>query len=448
LFKVGRTIQGHKMNQGAPQEARSPLELLRRFQLTLDDVHSHAIIAPQVRDSHVAIEAPASEYLRRSRFSRIFSFLYALNVEKFEKTVHDLLKSCVMGYALELRSGGDILLSKQYNYSKNYNDGLLGWDADTPLHVASVSKLITAMAMTQLLRDHRIALDDKIAPWLPQYWPRGINVQNLAFRHLLTHTSGLLTPVKAPGPMDFQSMKDAIALGTTDLTTRDYKNVNYSLCRVLLATINGDAYPSMFITADSMFAPLFAVRDSVWDTLSIRSYLQYVNDNIFTPSGLPARDFNRPDEAALAYLAIYDNSPGWNSGDKQSGSGAIGWHLTVRELLRVMATYRRRGKIVGAWRAQKMLDDGIGVDFGFTRDTRLGRLYAKGGFWGSKEGRIEQTNAFFLPGRMELVVLANSPGCMPDTAFMGKVSDAVDRSIEPWIVSLTSTLLGKLGAGA
>lgn len=317
------------MNQPALQEARSPLELLRKFQLAVEDVHAHVIGPAQLRDSTVAIASPASRYPQRSRLSQIFSFLYTLNIEKFEKAVHELLKSCVMGYALELRSAGQILLSRQYNYSKNYNDGLTGWDADTPMHVASASKLITAMAMTQLLRDHGIALDDKIEPWLPLYWPRGMNVHKLSFRHLLTHTSGLLAPIKAPGPMDFQSMKDAIALGTADLTTRDYKNVNYSLCRVMLATINGDAYPSMLITADGIFAPLFAVRDSVWDTISIRAYSQYVNDKVFTPAGLPARDFNRPDDAALAYLAVYDNLPGWNSGDKQGGSGhRLAFHST------------------------------------------------------------------------------------------------------------------------
>lgn len=94
-----------------------------------------------------------------------------------------------------------------------------------------------------------------------------------------------------------------------------------------------------------------------------------------------------------------------------------------------------------------MLDDGIGIDVEFTRDTRLGRLHAKGGYWGSKEGRVEQTNAFFLPGKLELVVLANSPGCMPDTAFMGKVSDAIDQSIELWIASVPLSLVGKHGAG-
>jgi len=94
-------------------------------------------------------------------------------------------------------------------------------------------------------------------------------------------------------------------------------------------------------------------------------------------------------------ITAADNNPGWNSGDKQSGSGAIGWHLTVNELLGAMATYRRRGTIVAAWRAQRMLEDGIGLDFDFRRDTRLGTLYAKGGWWRSDEGKVEQSNAFF-----------------------------------------------------
>jgi len=137
----------------------------------------------------------------------------------------------------------------------------------------------------------------------------------------------------------------------------------------------------------------------------------------------------------------------WNSGDKQSGSGAIGWHLTVNELLGAMATYRRRGTIVAAWRAQRMLEDGIGLDFDFRRDTRLGTLYAKGGWWRSDEGKVEQSNAFFLPRGMELVVLANSPLCHPDTNFMGNVSDAINDSIELWIASIASNVLGRIEAG-
>ena len=435
---------------GVEGDPRNPLEILRKLQLTVADVHAHVIDPPQVRDSKVVVASPASRYPTRSGLSQIFSFLYTLNTDKLAKALHNLLSPCLMGYALELRSYGKTVFHEQWHFAKSYQDGPNGWDFDTPMHLASTSKLITAMTMTQLLRDHKISFDDRIEPWLPQYWRRGGNIQDLTFRHLLAHTSGLFAAKKNDaGPVDYQSMKDAISLGTTDRATYDYKNVNYSLCRVLLATINNDAYPSMLVTAssDPFLAPLFPLRDSVWDTISIRAFSQYVNDNIFAPSGVAARDFNHPDDAALAYFTAADNNPGWNSGDKQSGGGAIGWHLTVNELLRVMATYRRSGTIVAAWRAQKMLEDGIGLDLGFRRDTKLGTLYAKGGWWRSDEGKVEQSNAFVLPRGMELVVLANSPLCHPDTNFMGDVSNAINDSIEPWIASVASSVLGKIGAG-
>lgn len=438
------------MTEPAPQDPRSPLENLRTLQLTVADVHTHVIDPPHVRDSKVVVDSPGSRYPTRSGLSQILSPLYTLNTDKLAKALHNLLSPCLMGYALELRASGKTVFREQWHFAKSYQDGPNGWDFDTPMHLSSTSKLITAMAMTQLLRDHKMSFDDRIEPWLPQYWRRGANIQNLTFRHLLAHTSGLFAFKKNdPFFSDYQAMKDAISLGTTDLATYDYKNVNYTLCRVLLATINGDAFPSMLITAssDPFLAPLFPLRDSVWDTISIRALSQYVNDNIFAPSGVAARDFNHPDDAALAYFTATDDKPGWNSGDKQTCSGAIGWHLTVNELLRVMATYRRSGAIVAAWRAQKMLEDGIGLDLAFSRDTKLGTLYAKGGWWESDQHQVEQTNAFFLPRGMELVVLANSPLCDPGTNFMSDVSDAINDSIELWIASVASSVLGRSGAG-
>ena len=100
-----------------------------------------------------------------------------------------------------------------------------------------------------------------------------------------------------------------------------------------------------------------------------------------------------------------------------------------------------------AWRAQKMLEDGIGLDREFRRDTNLGTLYAKGGWWRSDEGKVEQSNAFFLPGGIELIVLANSPLCHPDRNFMGDVSNAINDSIELWLASVASNVLGRIGAG-
>jgi hypothetical protein len=110
-------------------------------------------------------------------------------------------------------------------------------------------------------------------------------------------------------------------------------------------------------------------------------------------------------------------------------SGAVGWRLSVDDLLAIMAAFRRRGTIVDPARAQTMLDRAIGLDW--RRDTPLGRVYAKGGFWSFDDGRsVQQANAFFLPKGMELAILANSPLCKPNENFMDRVFDRIVRNIQ------------------
>ena len=104
--------------------------------------------------------------------------------------------------------------------------------------------------------------------------------------------------------------------------------------------------------------------------------------------------------------------------------------MSVDELLRVMATFRRSGAIVSTAQAQAMLDDGFGIDWSVP--TPLGRYYAKNGFWYDGSGQMEQGVAFFLPLNMELVVLVNSPvGEGPTGQFLYTiVSDAYAAHIE------------------
>ena len=77
------------------------------------------------------------------------------------------------------------------------------------MHVASVSKLMTAMAMTVLLRDNKISPDAQIINYLPDYWAKGSNIEHITFRNLFNHTSGL----SANYLVDFDIMKSAIAGG-------------------------------------------------------------------------------------------------------------------------------------------------------------------------------------------------------------------------------------------
>jgi hypothetical protein len=358
---------------------------------------------------------------------------YRLNTQKLARDLHDLLSTCVTGYSMQLRRFGQTIFDQQWSWAKTPGDGWISWTPDVQMHVASVSKLITAMAMTKLLLSHNISPDAHILPWLPPYWQKGPGVDQLTFRQLLTHTSGLVM-LDEPGPSDFQFMKDQIAIGTVGKP--GYRNINFGLCRILISTMDA---PYLFQT---FFGTL---SDAYWDLTTIRYYTRYVNENVFAPVAVASTLDHQPDDA-LAY-PYPPSLPGWNSGDLSTMSGCVGWHLSVDDLLIIMAGFRRRGLILDPARAQLMLDRRFGIDV--TRDTNLGRIYAKGGFWSFDNGRfVEQSNVIFLPKGMELVILANSPFCKPNTGFMNDVLSTIERNIENTLLTMTVTAAGVLTAYA
>lgn len=62
--------------------------------------------------------------------------------------------------------------------------------ADTRFHLGSSNKMLTAIALLQLVEDGRVKLDDPIAKYLPDY-PKPADAQRITLRHLLTHSAGL-----------------------------------------------------------------------------------------------------------------------------------------------------------------------------------------------------------------------------------------------------------------
>jgi D-alanyl-D-alanine carboxypeptidase len=59
---------------------------------------------------------------------------------------------------------------------------------DTPVRIASVSKMFTAVVVLQLVEEGRLSLDEPVATWLPDSVPGG---KRITVRQLLQHTSGL-----------------------------------------------------------------------------------------------------------------------------------------------------------------------------------------------------------------------------------------------------------------
>lgn len=400
----------------------SALAEIRGLKLDEAAVQRHVIRPLHVQDvvssrgleegiAHIGFPYPASTI-----------FPYDFDVDGFGRALHARLKDSVAGYVLQLRHHGHAIYTLQWNWAKRPWDGGENWSSEVRMHVASCSKLITAIAMTKLLNDKHISYDTPIAGFLPAYWVKGPHVNTITFRQLMTHTSGL--GVAGKSDSDFEFMKSRVAAGGPATPAPYlYQNMNFGLCRILIATINGNLAPGTTFNF---------LNDLVWDAVTIGAYKQYVEEHVFAPAGVSGPTFDHPGDDALAY-SFPVQAAGWNSGDLRSMSGGAGWHMSPNDMLNVMGTFRRKGTIMSVGAAQAMLDAGFGIDLAMP--TPIGTLYNKNGLWGNAGSQIEQSLAYFLPRDMELVVLANSPLGSPAEYFRDAVTNIYVDNIRPRLVA-------------
>ena len=387
--------------------------------LTPQQVNAHVIDPAELRGiiSDGEEQERSMPYVFRPQLK--FNALPKLNVNAFGQELHAKIKDQVTGYAMQLRKNGAPVYTLIWNWAKTPTDGGQGWKLDTRMHVASVSKYITAVAMVKLLDSKGISLDAKIINYLPAHWVKGPKINQISFRNLLTHTSGFSTGTSSS---NYTFMKQNVANGVAGVGGSDYENMNFGLCRLLLAVINGN------IPQNFNAGPL---TDQVWDMVSINAYKNYCQTQIFNPAGVANASFV-PLPAyknALAYKFPHNGEKGWNSGDLSSMAGGAAWRLSVDDLLKVMDHVRRRNTILQAGRTQQALDAKLGIDI--IKSTPAGNLYSKNGSW-SSGGRSEKSVIFFMPEGMELVLLVNSKISANDWSIRGIVQDLyIDNLVDP-----------------
>jgi hypothetical protein len=76
---------------------------------------------------------------------------YYLDVPTFQIALDTALKDVVAGYVAQLRQSGQILFTSAWQHAKRPQDGSERWTPDVQMHVASVSKLMTAMCSGPLV---------------------------------------------------------------------------------------------------------------------------------------------------------------------------------------------------------------------------------------------------------------------------------------------------------
>jgi CubicO group peptidase (beta-lactamase class C family) len=131
---------------------------------------------------------------------------------------------------------------------------------DTLFRVASLSKSITALAVMQLVDEHRLSLDDPVVDHLPEFRiadPRGADI---TVRQLLEQTSGLadstVHPLARPQP---HSLAEAVAaldsarLAASPGAQFNYHNPNYQVAARLVEVVAGEPFATYL--RDHVFRP-------------------------------------------------------------------------------------------------------------------------------------------------------------------------------------------------
>lgn len=146
--------------------------------------------------------------------------------------------------------------------------------ANTPFHIASVSKTFTAMAVLKLWQDGKLNIDDEFSKYFPAF-----NFPGVTIRTLLNHRSGLPNYVYFMEQLGwdkskFISNQDVLNVMVnrkaelTNISSANthftYCNTNYALLALLIEKVSGFKYP-VFL-ANTFFAPLGMQHTFVFDT--------------------------------------------------------------------------------------------------------------------------------------------------------------------------------------
>jgi D-alanyl-D-alanine carboxypeptidase len=160
-------------------------------------------------------------------------------------------------------------------------NGQLPMTKDTPIYIASITKLYTATAIMRLYEKGALSLDDSMSKYLPKEYIQGIHVYKgkdysyeITIKELLSHTSGIAdyyTEKPEGGKSLFElflekperswTVDETIERARRDLkpnfppgTDASYSDTNFQLLGKVIETITGK--PLHIVYEDFIFCPL------------------------------------------------------------------------------------------------------------------------------------------------------------------------------------------------
>lgn len=373
--------------------------------------HSLLIIAGIITLSFFAISCKKDLSIKSN--SKVF------NVQKFSQ----LLQTQIIQSSPEKDPQGFSFIITQnkkiadsFSYGRAYTSsagGLINWTTNQEINLASVSKTLTAVAAFQLLKKNDLSEKSSIGRWLPKYMKADASIQSVTFKELLTHSSGI-TEIFT----DYISLKNVIRNKLVDPSKKpgQYANANFALFRIMVPFLIDS---NVAKTKEAQMLPKDSVKFEKWLSAT---YLNYMQQNVFTPAGLGTVNCIPSANTAMAYSE--PRGPGqaveinWDWTELCAGGG---FYMSVQEMSKWMVYLTYTNSLLTNEQRKMMDSQLMGWDANDSKMTNAGRAYGKGGAlrWDSNKNGIApdlgdaglQTLIMKFPNNVELALAINSlPG--------------------------------------
>ena len=187
-------------------------------------------------------------------FPVAFPELKDIEIKQFKEEIHSFYTSKInlddFSGSFLVAKNGQILFENYIGFS-NYKEKSTITE-NTPLHLASISKVLTASVILRMVDENKISLEDSFQKYFPKF-----PFEKITIRSLLNHRSGLPNyayftdndsiwdkskTLKNSDVLDLLCSKE-IPLDFTPNTKFSYCNTNYALLAILIEEVSKMPFP-------------------------------------------------------------------------------------------------------------------------------------------------------------------------------------------------------------
>jgi CubicO group peptidase (beta-lactamase class C family) len=259
-------------------------------------------------------------------------------------------------------------LSRKFESATEVSADPISATAETGYDLASITKLFTTTCVMRLVEQGRLALDEPLATWVPEFATGG--KERVTVRQLLTHTSGLPADVwlwkLAPTPEQRIQKELATPLSAPPDTEYVYSDLGLIALGYLLERLTGSSLDG--VIRDMVTRPLGMQQTFFRPSNQLRPSIAATEDESDPPRGMVWGEVDDPNAWSLGGVA-----------------GHAGLFSTARDLARFGQMYLQGGSIDGV----RLLSEDTVAEMA---RNQIGKLGARGLGW--------ELNASFYMGKL------------------------------------------------